>query len=330
MKTRYLGRLLAAMLPIVSMSWMQPAAAAWQPEGPITIIVPSGPGGGNDRTARVLARVLQEEKLIANPIVVVNKGGAGGVIAQNFLNTQKGNGTYVMLSNPTLLTNPITGVGKAKYTEVTPLAQLFTEYVTLVVAAQSPVKSGKDALRDLKQNPETYTIGAALGLGGAVHISIALVAKAAGIPPTQLRMVPYLASGDAIPAMLGGHIDMLTTTPANVSAQLQSGQARGLAISAPKRLSGPLAQVPTWKEEGADVVFGNWRGLVGPGDMTKEQIEYWDSILKKLAESDAWKKEVAAEQGDPMYMDHAQSTKFLAEDYARLTSILKELGLAKQ
>lgn len=110
-----------------------------------------------------------------------------------------------MLSNPTLLTNPITGVGKAKYTEVTPLAQLFTEYVTLVVAAQSPVKGGKDALRDLKQNPETYTIGAALGLGGAVHIAIALVAKAAGIPPTKLRMVPYLASGDAVPAMLGGH-----------------------------------------------------------------------------------------------------------------------------
>ena len=330
MNTRYLGRLCVAMLSVWSISWMHPAVAAWQPTGPITIVVPSGPGGGNDRTARILAHLLQEEKLVSNPIVVVNKTGAGGVIAQNFLNAHEGDGTYVMLSNPTLLTNPIMGVGAAQYTDVTPLAQLFTEYVMTVARTQSPVKSGKQVLHDLKQDPDTYTIGVALGLGGAVHISIALVAKAAGIAPTKLRMVPYLAAGDAMAAMLGGHVDLLVTTPANVSAQLQAGLARGLAISAPKGLSGSLAQVPTWKEEGADVVFGNWRGLVGPAGMTSEQVDYWESTIKKLVDRDAWKKEVAAEQGEPMYMDHVQSAKFLAEDNVRLTEILKELGLAKQ
>jgi putative tricarboxylic transport membrane protein len=309
-----------------------PAAAqpaAWTPSGSVEFVVAAGAGGGNDRTARMLAKVLTERGLVKAPIVVMNKPGAGGVIAQNYLNSHRGSGNYLMITNPALITNPLSGVGNAKYTDVTPVAQLFTEYVVLFTKAGSPIKSGKDVATAWKKDPGSLTLAVAPGLGAGPHIAAALVAQAAGVDPSRLRVIPYATAGEAITALLGGHVDLMASTPLNVLPQLQSGAVQALGITSPARLGGALSAVPTWEEQGMDVVFGNWRGLVGPSGMTPEQRAYWDQVLSRLAGAPQWRQELDAELAQDDYKNAAASKAFLDQENARLGAILKQLGLEK-
>jgi putative tricarboxylic transport membrane protein len=303
--------------------------ADWKPNGPVELVVAAGAGGGNDRTARMLAKLLSDEKLVDVPLVVINKPGAGGVVAQNYLNSHRGSGNYLMITNPALITNPLTGIGNAKYTEVTPVAQLFTEYVVTVVKTGSTLKSGKELLAQLKKDPGSLSIALSPGLGAGPHIAVALVAQGAGIDATKLRGIPYSTAGEAMTAVLGGHVDTMATTPLNMLAQLKAGQIRALGVTAPKRIPGGLADVPTWKEQGDDVVFGNWRGVVGPEGMTRAQLAYWDGVFNKLIHTKGWQDELEMENAVDDYHNAADSKKFLDEENARLGQILKQLGLEK-
>lgn len=304
---------------------------AWQPTGPIEVIVAAGPGGGNDKVARQLAKLLVEEKLVPTPVIVLNKPGAGGVIAQKYLNSRGGNAHYLMVTNPALITNPITGIGDVNYKEVTPIAQLFTEYVILLGSNNSPkVKSIKDVLESWKMNPDDLTLGVAPALAAGTHIGIAKAAMAAKIDPSKLRIIPYTTSGDVMTALMGGHIDLMASTPINVLPQLEDKLVKPLAITAPKRLGGSMAEVPTFKELGFDAVFGNWRGVVGPQGLKEEQVKYWDEVFEKLSVLPAWKKEIAEQQSEVMNMNSTQSKAFLEEENSALTQTLSQLGLSKK
>lgn len=305
-------------------------AAAWQPTGPVEVIVAAGPGGGNDKTARILAKLLQEKGLVKTPVMVINKPGAGGVIAQKYLNNYEGNGHYLMVTNPAIITNPITGIGNVNYKEVTPIAQLFTEYVVLLTSKGSTkVSSVQDVLDSWKKSPGELTLGVAPALAAGTHIAIAKAALAAKVDPSALRIVPYSTSGNVMTDLVGGHIDLMASTPINVLPQLQDGLIKPLAITAPERLGGALAQVPTFKEHGSDAIFGNWRGLVGPARMSAEQIAYWDGILARLVQMPEWKKEVSEQQSVDNYMPSAQSKAFLEQEHAQLSDTLKQLGFSK-
>jgi putative tricarboxylic transport membrane protein len=295
----------------------------------VELVVAAGAGGGNDRTARVLAKLLTETKLVTAPIVVMNKPGAGGVIAQNYLNAHRGSGNYLMITNPALITNPLTGVGTAKYTEITPVAQLFTEYVVLFTKAGSDLKSGKDVIARWRRDPGSLTLAVAPGLGAGPHIAAAMVAQAADVDPAKLRVIPYATAGEAMTALLGGHVDVMSSTPLNVLPQLAAGTVQAVGITAPQRMEGPFAGIPTWREQGADIVFGNWRGVVGPTGMTHAQLAYWEDVLTKLAATPAWKKEMDAELSQNDFRGSTASKTFLDEENARLGKVLKQLGLEK-
>ncbi len=105
-------------LIVIALGMSSPAFAQWYPKGNIELIVSAGPGGGNDKTARLVAKILNEKKLVSVPVIVVNKPGAGGVIAQNYLNSFPGSGNHLMVTNPALITNALTGTGTAKYTDI--------------------------------------------------------------------------------------------------------------------------------------------------------------------------------------------------------------------
>jgi putative tricarboxylic transport membrane protein len=304
-------------------------ASGWTPGGPVELIVAAGAGGGNDRTARLLAKVLTEGGFVKSNLIVINKPGAGGVIAQNYLNAHPGSGNYLMITNPALITNPLTGVGTAKYTEVTPVAQLFTEYVVLFSREGSELKSGKDVIARWKRDPGALTLAVAPGVGAGPHIAAAMVAQAAGIDPAKLRVIPYATAGEAMTALLGGHVDLMSSTPLNVKPQLLAGKIRALGITSPKRLPGPFASVPTWREQGADIEFGNWRGVVGPAGMSRDQLTFWENVFATLIATPAWKAEMNAELATDEYMNSADSRAFLDQENARLGKTLVQLGLSK-
>jgi hypothetical protein len=141
--------------------------------------------------------------------------------------------------------------------------------------------------------------------------------------------VIFPSGGAATTAMLGGHIDVVPITAAFAASMLRQGQVRLLAVAAPSRMPGVLAEVPTWREQGFDAVVSNWRAIIGPKGMPEAQIAYWEESLRRLVESEEWKKELETNFWTTEYLRGAETRKFLERDNAELRAFLVELGLAK-
>jgi len=257
---------LAALAALVAANGAH-AAAAWKPERAVEIIALNAPGGGADRVSRIITGVMRERRQIEVPISVVNKPGGGGSLAVAYLNQHPGDGHYVLLATKPLLTNSIVGSGPS-YTEFTPLAHLFSEYISVTVRPDSPLRTGRDLIDRLKKDPGSLTLGITTSLGNPNHQGVAAALKEGGIDIRKIRTVIFPSGGAASTAMLGGHVDVVPISVSFAASLLRQGQVRLLAIGAPERLSGVLADVPTWREQGYDAVVSNWRGLWGPKGMT--------------------------------------------------------------
>ena len=131
-------------------------------------------------------------------------------------------------------------------------------------------------------------------------------------------------------ALLGGHVAMVVTPAANLIPHQQAGRMRVLAVAAPARLAGPLATVPTWKEQGVDAVVANWRPAIGAKGLPSAPIAFWEQVFARVAQSDEWRSEIERSGGVNNYMGHRQLVQFFDAEYGRFRAILSELGLAKQ
>jgi putative tricarboxylic transport membrane protein len=304
------------------------AQATWKPQKAIEIVVGTSPGGGQDTSARAVQRLLQEKGLIEVASTVVNKPGGGSSLGYAYLNQHPGDAHYVMLATTPLITNPITGLMKITYADITPLALLFDEYIVTTVAAGSPIRTGKELLARLKADPSSLSIGIP-GAGGGGHLGFALAAKAAGVDVKKLRTVVFKSGGDSITALLGGHIDVAASTTAAPVPHQRAGKLRIVAIAAPKRLSGELANVPTWREQGVDVEFANWRGFVGPRDLTAPQIAYWERALAAVANTPEFKRDLERNFWVANSAGSEEMKKRLRAEHDELKALLTELGMAK-
>lgn len=304
------------------------AAVAWKPEKSVELIATNAPGGGGDRIFRIMTKILQERRYIDVPVNVVNKPGGGSSLAYNYLNLHPGDGHYVVLASKSLLSNNIVGRGPS-YTELTPVAMLFSEYISVTVKPDSPIRSGKDVVEQLKKDPAALSFGIATSLGSANHQGIAAALKAAGIDIRKLRTVIFPSGGAATTAMLGGHVDVVPITAAFAASMVRNRQIRVIAVTSPSRLPDVLADVPTWREQGYDVMISNWRGLVGAKGLTDVQVAYWDQVMRRVMESDEWKKELETNFWLTDYMRSADMRKFLERENTELRGFLTELGLVK-
>jgi len=213
--------------------------------------------------------------------------------------------------------------------DFTPLALLYDEYIGLAVRADSAPRSGAELLEGLRGAPEAWPAAIATSAGNTNHIAIALAAKAAGADVKKLRVVVFNSGGEAMTALLGGHVAMVVTPAANLIPHLQAGRMRVLAVAAPARLAGALATVPTWKEQGVDAVVANWRPVIGAKGLAPAPIAFWEQVFSRVAQSDEWRTEIERTGGVSHYMGHRQLVKFFDDEHARFRAILSELGLAK-
>jgi len=307
-----------------------PAALAWQPTKPVEIVVPTTPGGGIDRTGRTLQRILQEGGLVNVPVTVVNKPGAGGAVSLVYLNQHTGDAHYIAINSPNLIANDINGRSTVKYKDVTPLANLFSEYTVIAVRADSPIRTGQDFIDRLRRDPGSVAVSTPTTLGSVNHLSFALVAKAAGVDVKKLKAVVLGSGGDAVTALLGGHIDAHTGTPSSVVRMVQAGKIRVVGILAPKRIGGPYAGTPTWTEQGYRAVMDTWRGVIGPKDLTADQVAYWDGVLSKAVATAVWKATLEQNVWEANYLDSAGTRRLFDGDNAEYRAILGELGMVRQ
>jgi putative tricarboxylic transport membrane protein len=304
-------------------------AADWRPEKPVEIISGVAAGGALDIMARAMQKVWQEKRALPVPSTVVNRPGAGSAVAWTYLNTHSGDAHYLAVTSPTLLTNSLTGSNPLNHNDVTPLAQMLSEYVVFVVRADSPLKTGRDLVERLKKDPASLSFGLATTLGNPSHIAIAQIARPAGVDVRKLKVAVFTASPQAMTGVLGGHLDVMVSNASGPLPQIEGGQMRALAVAAPRRLAAAYAAVPTWKEQGSNVVAAFWRGVIGPKGMSPAQIAFWDAELAKLAASDEWKKYLADHQLEGDYRASRETRQFLEAEYTEYKAILGELGLAK-
>ncbi|MBI1776676.1 MAG: tripartite tricarboxylate transporter substrate binding protein [Proteobacteria bacterium] len=302
---------------------------AWRPMRAVELVVPSAPGGGLDITARTLQRLFQEEKVADQPVTVVNKPGGSGTIGIAYINQHKGDGHFICVQSPPLMTNEIIGSSQLGLKDVTPVALLVTEEIIFSVAADSPIKTGRDLVDALRKDPDSIAIAVSSSPGGHSHAAAALVMKAVGGDPKKLKMVFFASGGEAATAVMGGHVAVAVTPASAILGHRQAGRIRVIGIPSEARLPGALADVPTWKEQGVDVVFYAWRTLVGPKGMTQVELDWWDNALAKLTRSPQWQEDVRRNLWTANYRNSKDVGAFFAAEHARLAQVLGELGLAK-
>lgn len=305
------------------------AAEAWKPSKPIEIVIGTTPGGPQDRTGRLIARVLTERKLVDVPVNVVNRPGGGGAVGLASLNTHPGDAHYLMVNATTMLTNHITGRTPLGPADFTPIAIMGVEYVGVSVRKDSPIASGRDLIDRLRKDPASLSVAIGTALGNATHLSFALAMRSAGVEIRRMRNVVFQSGGDSMTAALGGHVDASATAASSVLPQLRAGTLRMLAIGAPQRLKGDLAGVPTWKELGANSTLDLWRGLAAPKGLTPAQIAFWNGVLSKVVAAEEWKQELEANQLENIYKNSAETAKHWKDEYDEVKAVLLELGLAK-
>ena len=320
---------LAAVIALMKAALASDSDTVWFPTKNIEIIVPASPGGGFDRAARTIQRIWQDKQIIVTPINVLNKPGGGGAISWAYLKERKEDGNVLCISTPNILTNHITGKSSLTYTDFTPIAQLYNEYPVFAVRADSPLKTGQDLVRRLKEAPNSLAVSVGSGYGNANHLAMVLIAKSAGLATKKLRVVVFKGSSEAMVALLGRHIDVAIVGASVSLPHLEFGQIRILGISAPQRLSGMLVSVPTWKEQGINSVMGNWRGIIGAPHMRPAQVSYWDNALNQLTNAPEWKEAADDSLWILEYMDSKKSWSHLESEYSRLRALLEELGLAR-
>jgi putative tricarboxylic transport membrane protein len=318
-----------AALLLASALWSAAAAAqAWKPEKNVELIVPGGAGGGQDRTARIMQKIMQGG-LVPTTVSVVNRAGGGSNIAYIYLNQFTGDGHYLASATATLLTNHLLGTSPLNYTHFTPVSVLYTEYIGFAVKADGPFKSGKDIIARMKTAPESVSFAFGTSAGNANHIGIALALKAAGIDPAKMKAVVFKASIEATSALMGGHVDVVATPMSTYVPVMDTGRVRVVAVAAPQRVGGRFADVPTWKEQGYNAVMPSFRMFIGAKGIDARQLRYWDGVFAKLAASPDWKKELADNEWQSSYMSSAESRRFLDARYEEYRKILTELRLVK-
>lgn len=319
--------LAAAVVAVVASA--ATAQPAWKPTKTVEIIVGVSPGGGIDRMARTMQKIMHERRLIEVPAIVVNKPGGGSTIAQAYLNQRAGDAHYFEISATSVLTNHITGKSASSHRDFTPIAMLTDEYIGFLVRDDSPLKSGKELLNALRTAPDSLPIGIATAAGNTNHIAAALAARSAGGDVKKLKIVVFGSGGESMTALLGGHVGLVVTPSANAIPHVQAGRMRVLAIASPQRLEGALAPVPTWKEQGTDVVVANWRPVLGPKGLSAPQVAYWESVLAAVTHTDEWKNEIARGGAVSHYMNSRELASYLDAQYAAFKAILTDLGLAR-
>lgn len=308
------------------------ASASKYPEKALTIVAPSGAGGGWDATARSISKVLGETKITEKAITVENKPGGGGAVFLAEYATKDVKDNYkLFVSSPPILINNLKKEGNSPYgyKDTTPLAQLTKDYGAIAVAANSKYNDLKSLLNDLKADPTKITVAGGSAPGSMDHLVAILPAFKFGIDPKKVKYVSYDGGGEALTALLGGNATVIGTDASSLDQYLKAGKIKVLAVAAPQRLGGNFKDVPTMKEQGVDAEFAIWRGIFGPKEMSADAKAYWDGALKKLSDSEQWKKELQANNWESDYKASADFKKFLDQQEGQVKDILTALGMQK-
>lgn len=291
----------------------------------LRIMVPNSAGGGYDTTARVAAKVMEDEG-IAEGIEVFNLEGAGGTVGLARTVNEAGNGDLALLMGLGVVGASYTNDTDATLTQTTPLAKLIEEPGAVMVPKDSPFQTIDDLVAAWQADPSGLTVGGGSSPGGPDHLLPMQLAEAVGIDPREVNFVSYDGGGDLLPAILGSKLDFATSGAGEFLDQIESGEVRVLATSGEERLE--QVDAPTLVESDVDLVFTNWRGIVAPPEVDDADRDDMIAALEELHASDGWEQALEDNGWEDAFMTGDEFEAFLTEQDARVRDTLSQLGLA--
>ncbi|MFN4089025.1 MAG: Bug family tripartite tricarboxylate transporter substrate binding protein [Alphaproteobacteria bacterium] len=283
---------------------------AWTPEKPISIVVGFPPGGGTDIIARAVTSAAQA--FFPVPLVIVNRAGASGTIAAEYVRNALPDGHTLLVAGG----SESTSVGnhqKLPYdirTDFTAIIQFNRQRTLLAVKGDAPWKTLEDFVRDAKANPGRYTYGSS-GAGGIYHSALLVFTRKAEI---DMKHVAYRGGAPAMAALLGGHIHATALSPDEGKAMLDAGQVRALATFSDERYPG-YPDVPTLLESGYDIYLENMKGLIGPKGMPGEVVAYLHDGFRKAIETETFRTLAEKANIETQYRDGPGFQKAMTEMY---------------
>ncbi len=306
-----------------------PSLAAWEPSGKVEFIAPANPGGGWDTICRTSVRVLEKTGLLTQPAFVTNMpGGSGSVAIAHVVEKRKGDPNLLVAASNSLTFSMALKRTPYDYTSVIPLAQVASEYGGYVVRADSAYKTLADLVNVMKSDPQQITFAGGSAPGSLDHIKVALLAKAVGLSPRQTVYVPFQGGGEAITALLGGHVNVAALDISEVAGQLEAGKVRMLAVMSEQRVKG-FPDIATAGEQGVDLVFPIWRGLYMAPDVPKEAVDYWSQTIQTMVLTPEWEAERTKLGWEPVVRFGDDFFRYVTNELERYRGLLEELGFAK-
>lgn len=294
------------------------------PSKPVTMLVPFPPGGVADTVGRPVAEAMA--RALGQPMVVENKGGAGGGIGMAQVAKSKADGYSVLMSlssvvvlpeaDKVLKRNPLYTLDQLK-----PIARFTADPTALVVRADSPWKTYQDFINHVKSKPGSVTFGSS-GNYGTMHVPMEQLKVATN---TFMLHVPYTGAGPAVMALLGGQIDALSTGPSSVMQHVRAGKLRVLAHWGEGRLAA-LPEVPSLKELGVPVTYSQWSGLFVPAGTPDAAVAKLRAAAKAASEDPRARQSLAAAGTSFMYQDMPEFERFVQADAKAMAALVQRIG----
>lgn len=290
----------------------------------IKMMIPANPGGGWDTTGRALGKALQDSG-VASSVTYENKGGAAGIIGlAQYANATKGDGSSLMVMGAVMLGGIITGKPPVSLDKVTPIARLTSEYNVFVVPANSPLKTMKDVVEQMKKDPGSVKWGGG-SRGSTEHIAAAMLAREVGVDAAKINYVPFRGGGEAVAAILGGNVTVGGSGYSEFQQYIESGKMRAIAVTSAKRLKG--INIPTMIEQGYNVDIGNWRGVYAPAGLTAAQRKDLTDMVFKATKSKSWAESLEKNNWTPAWMPNPEFDDFVDREFASLRATMVKSGM---
>jgi putative tricarboxylic transport membrane protein len=288
----------------------------------LEIMAPADPGGGWDSTARAMSSAVEGADL-AKRATVTNVPGAGGTIGLAQLANEKST-SYLMVMGLVMIGAIETSGSPATLEDATPIARLTAEDEIVVVPADSPYKTIKDLGDDLAARGRKVAIAGG-SAGGTDHIVAGLLTKAAGAQPSDLNYVAFSGGGESLAALLGNKVAAGISGVSEYAEQIKAGKLRALAVAGPERVDG--IDAPTLKEGGYDVELINWRGVVAPKGISKEDAAKLTEVVTEMHDSPEWKKALETNGWTDTFQTGPEFESFIRDEEQTTSTVLKDLGL---
>ena len=296
-------------------------------DGPISglrFMVPNSPGSGYDTTARAVAAAMEDDE-IAKGIEVFNLEGAGGTVGLQRLVNEDGNADLLMQMGLGVVGAQFSNQSEATLDQTTPIAQLIEEAEAIVVPANSPFESLDDLVTAWKADPGNTPVGGASNPGGPDHLTPMLLAEEVGVTPADVNYVAYDGGGELLAGILGDDVTFAATGIGEVAESAASGDVRILAVTSEEAVEG--VDAPTLTDEGVDLVFANWRGIVAPPGISDDDTEKWVDAVSEMHDGDSWKQALEDNGWTDSFMTGDDFGSFLEDESSRVEDVMTQLGL---